>query len=342
MKKSTLIFFFLSALIFCLFNSAAAQEVVRLTGEGGIYGAQNDLDDSPPNVVIRMAGLLKFQKNTGRNRLGISMQFKPEFYNSPTAQNALKFISRGNYIQRRAKVQLGLGYDARKYFYSSSSDRLIMDLFQLEGNLTWPFARKFNLSLSPSYYYRDFSNASSQKLDSFVNQLEVKKLFFNKLYVGTGVHVERFDVTSDRYAAPGNTSQTDKGWRIGPKFSCDYQGKVFFNFQYSQLHSLLSDQDFRSTEHYIRLFGSRLLHSQWVMLILIDYYWNDVSPGADTSHIIIFIPFDNENRIDFKLEHLYNQNVIYFMKFGWFKNDLLSREFALKGWQFLAGVEYSR
>jgi hypothetical protein len=336
--KNSWLGYYIFFCFFCLpvFSNAAELDV-RLSGETGLYQAKSSTQNSSADFISRFSGWLKLQESTPTSGWNLSLQLKPEFYLGNFGYSALKFISKGQFHQKKKSLQLGMGFDARKYSYFSLSRNSTFDFFKFEGFLSTLIHRKLNLTLSPSYYYRDLS---TQKLDAFSGELSLNALPANNLNMGLGTYLENFRLSADLYPVFSANRQTNDGWRWGPELTFVYLKKVYFNLRYIFLWHQSEITVSPSFEQYLRLFISRKIIKEWIIFFVIDYFWNDIGLQADQNGALLYIPFENENHIDLKLEKLIEQNLFLSARIGYFKDNYILPEFSLEGWQVLIGLEF--
>lgn len=316
--------------------SIPAELDLRLSGEAGLYRTQTSVQNSNANFISRFSGWLKLQESTTRSIWNLSLQLKPEFYQGDLSYSALKFISRGQFSQTKNNRQWGLGFDARKYSYFSMDRNSTFDFFKLEGFFSTYFSKKFNFTVIPAYYYRDLT---TQQLDAFSGEFNFGAHSGNKFNIGLGSYLENFRLSADLFPSFTAARQSNVGWRWGPEFTINYLKKVYFSLRYIFLwhHSEITISP--SYEQYLRLFISRKIVKDWMVFFVVDYFWNDIRLQKGQNEALLYIPFENENHVDLKLEKLIQKNLFLSGRIGYFKDNYILPEFSVEGWQALLGLE---
>jgi len=295
-------FWYLLAFFLCPLVAAISAELdLRLSGEAGLYRAQTQLQTSEANFLSRFSGWLKLQETADRSAWNLSLQLKPELYQGDLSYSVLKFISRGQFSQAKNSWQWGLGFDARKYSYFSINQNSSFDFFKLEGFFSSYFSRKFNLSLIPAYYYRDLT---TQQLDAFSGDFSFSAISGNKFNIGLGGYLENFRLSADPFPSFATARQSNVGWRYGPEFTLNYLKKIYFSLRYIFLWHRSEITVSPSYEQYLRLFISRKIAKNWIMFFVVDYFWNDIQLQNLQDEMLLYIPFENENHVDLKVEKL--------------------------------------
>jgi hypothetical protein len=330
-------FWYLLAFFLCPLVAAISAELdLRLSGEAGLYRAQTQLQTSEANFLSRFSGWLKLQETADRSAWNLSLQLKPELYQGDLSYSVLKFISRGQFSQAKNSWQWGLGFDARKYSYFSINQNSSFDFFKLEGFFSSYFSRKFNLSLIPAYYYRDLT---TQQLDAFSGDFSFSAISGNKFNIGLGGYLENFRLSADPFPSFATARQSNVGWRYGPEFTLNYLKKIYFSLRYIFLWHRSEITVSPSYEQYLRLFISRKIAKNWIMFFVVDYFWNDIQLQNLQDEMLLYIPFENENHVDLKLEKLIQKNIFLSGRIGYFKDNYILPEFSVEGWQALLGLE---
>jgi hypothetical protein len=330
-------FWYLLAFYLCPLAAAISAELdLRLSGEAGLYRAQTQLQTSEANFLSRFSGWLKLQETADRSAWNLSLQLKPELYQGDLSYSVLKFISRGQFSQAKNSWQWGLGFDARKYSYFSINQNSSFDFFKLEGFFSSYFSRKFNLSLIPAYYYRDLT---TQQLDAFSGDFSFSAISGNKFNIGLGGYLENFRLSADLFPGFATARQSNVGWRYGPEFTLNYLKKIYFSLRYIFLWHRSEITVSPSYEQYLRLFISRKIAKNWIMFFVVDYFWNDIQLQNLQDEMLLYIPFENENHVDLKLEKLIQKNIFLSGRIGYFKDNYILPEFSVEGWQALLGLE---
>jgi hypothetical protein len=336
MKNSSysryLLAFFLCQLTFAI----SAELDLRLSGEAGLYRTQTSLQPSESNFLSRFSSWLKLQETANHSAWNLSLQLKPEFYQGDLSYTVLKFISRGQYSRAKNSRQWGLGYDARKYSYFSINQNSSFDFFKLEGLFSTYFFRKFNFSLIPAYYYRDLT---AQQLDAFSGDFNFSTISGNKFNIGLGGYLENFRLSADLFPSFAIARQSNVGWRYGPEFTLNYLKKIFFSLRYIFLWHRSEITVSPSYEQYLRLFIRRKIIKNWMVFFVVDYFWNDIRLQNLQDEMLLYIPFENENHIDLKLEKLIQKNIFLSGRIGYFKDNFILPEFSVEGWQAIIGLE---
>jgi len=335
--KNPSCFRYLLVFFLCPLAVAISAELdLRISGEAGLYRTQTSLQNSEVNFLSRFSGWLKLQETVNRSAWNLSLQLKPEFYQGDLSYTVLKFISRGQYSQAKNSWQWGLGFDARKYSYFSINQNSSFDFFKLEGFFSNHFFRKFNFSLIPAYYYRDLT---TQQLDAFSSEFNFSAISGNKFTFGLGGYLENFRLSADLFPGLATARQSNAGWRYGPEFTLYYLKKIYFSLRYVFLwhHSEITVSP--SYEQYLRLFISRKIVKDWMVFFVVDYFWNDIRLQNQQEEMLLYIPFENENHIDLKLEKLIQKNIFLSGRIGYFKDNYILPEFSVKGWQAIIGLE---
>ena len=265
------------------------------------------------------------------------MQVNPDFYQGDFSYRSVKFFARGQYSQQKNKWQWGAGFDARKYSYFSEVRNSTFDLFKLDSFLSFLIAHRWNFSINPTYYYRDLA---TQKLDAFATPLHLVTPIGQHMNLGLGSYLEHFELQIDFLRGIYQTSQTNNGWRLGPEFTLTYLKKIYFNLHYLYLwHSSRITQT-PSFEQYLRLLFSRKLSNHWMIFFIVDYFWNDIHLSESYLEGLAYIPYENENHIDVKLEKFMRKNLFLSIRAGYFKDNFILSEFSIEGWHALIGLDF--
>lgn len=313
----------------------------RIAVEGGLYRYKITSLSIENHLLSRINGYLQIQSVSERNRWSISFQLKPERYSNSHNYSAVKAYSKGYYQKTPATFNWGVGYDARQYEYSISPQHLSFTTFKLNGHAAWILHPDWILTLYPTYYYRDISSQTIRKLDALSLEINLNKSFSWFWKISGGWYLENFYVEDNLISYISITDNKNKGFRSGPLISADYKKKYMLSVRYLLLlhHSLISR--FPSFEHYFRFFAGTVFYKSWTLLFYMDYYWNQIKLKKNDDAPLLYLPADSENRIELKLEKILENKFILFSRFGFFRDRLYWENYATRGWQFTAGLEYN-
>lgn len=317
--------------------SISALTNLRFAVESGLYQTQNSAQHTNLNLVSRFSGGFKLQESTTNSVWTISLQVNPDFYQGDFSYSSVKFFARGQYAQKKNKWQWGTGFDARKYSYFSEVRNSTFDLFKLDGFFSFLIARTWNFSINPSYYYRDLA---TQKLDAFATPFHLVTSIGKHMNLGFGSYLEHFELQADFLPDISQTNQTNNGWRLGPEFTLTYLKKIYFNLHYLYLWHNSRITQAPSFEQYLRLLFSRKLSNNWILFFIVDYFWNEIHLLENYHEGLAYIPYENENHIDVKLEKLIRKNLFLSIRAGYFKDNFILSEFSIEGWQALIGLDF--
>jgi hypothetical protein len=151
--------------------------------------------------------------------------------------------------------------------------------------------------------------------------------------------LENFRLSADLFPSFQTIRQANAGWRWGPEFTINYLKKVYFSLRYIFLWHYSDITVSPSYEQYLRLLISRKIIKDWMVFFVIDYFWNDIQLQKEQNQALLYIPFENENHIDLKLEKLIQKNLFLSGRIGYFKDNYVLPEFSAEGWQALIGLE---
>ncbi len=322
-----------------LIKSAFGEMKWRITGEFGTYKAESSSYDSNLNFLSRLGGYLKYQDSKNHSAWLVSLHLKPEYYGSNNLNSIAKLLAKGQYLKKYIDWNWGINFDSRKYFYSLENENITLDIFRLQGMLSMILKRSGILTFQPGYYYRDFVDTYDQKLDAVTTKVEIIKIFSQYFNIGAGFYTEKFTVVENSRSTIASINIQNNGWRFGPNLSIHYQKKLMFSLRYLFLfhHSKVTTGS--AHEQYLRLLLGKIILKNWTAFFLIDYYWSYFSFHDDLDPSIYYIPFDNESRVDFKLERLVTKHLILYLKVGYFRDNLMLKNLSAKGWHTLLGFE---
>jgi hypothetical protein len=311
----------------------------RFSGEIGTYRTSGSDVKSSLHLLTRCDGFFKYHILNKHDTWFISLQFNPELYGNNNIQSVLKFLANGQYLRYYKRWNWGVKLDSRKYLYTLNKEKVTLDIFNLHAIFNIFVQQNLMLTFQPAYYARDFTDFYDQCLDAYVGRFNLIKTVTHNFYSGIGFYFENFKVKEKKMLTFLGENPVNDGQRYGPIFYLQYHKHLFFTLRYLFLiHKSTATTD-PSHEHYIRFVMSKLFHQRWTFLFLIDYYWNKFTFPDQSGSPVVYIPFDNENRLDLKLEYLITRNRIIYFKMGYFRENLVLGNLVVKGWRTMLGLE---
>lgn len=336
--KCTLVLLTFAYILF-IPQMAYADAKWRFSGEIGTFRTSGSNIKSSLHLLTRFDAFFKYQTINKHDTWFISLQFNPEVYGTKNIQSVLKFLTNGQYLRYYQKWNWGVNLDSRKYLYNLDNEKVTLDLFNLKAIFNILVQQNLMLTFQPAYYSRDFIDFYDQSLDAYVGRFDLIKTVMRNFHSGIGFYFENFKVEEKKMQTFLGENPINEGQRYGPSFYLQYQKRLFFALRYLFLIHKSTVTTDPSHEHYIRFIMSKLFHKRWTFLFLIDYYWNKFTFPDPSDSPVIYIPFDNENRLDLKLEYLIRKNRIIYVKMGYFRENLVLGNLVAKGWQTMLGVE---
>ncbi len=212
----------------------------------------------------------------------------------------------------------------------------------MNGNLNLFFIDNYSINTSFGYAFQDASKDVNQNLDLFFLDLKAFPdygLYFN---IGYGFYIERFKIESN-FSLPYvfQTITDNSGWRFGPQISLSYLKDFLVNIDYRFLFHNSNLTANPSYEQWLRVLAGTFITEKISAFLLIDYNWRKfklVETQYDYSNLY-YNPLNIENNIYAKLAYEINASIETYIKSGYFKYDVISRNYSIAGWDVILGIE---
>ncbi len=331
----------LACLAGCLFFQylAAGEMRWKIGNEAGYYRASDYFSQNRNQIMDRLFGAVRYRASVQNNFWNLRAWLKPEFYGFNDGITSLKILADGQFIQTHPWGNLAFSTGIQNNSYHGSNPDIGFNIFRLSGGINWKYKSGWLASFSGGYAYRDISNNTHNSLDALTAEaklLRISSPFFN---MGGGLYAENFRLKYAGSFVLGLPQKLNRGWRAGPEISLEYQHRAALNIIY---RTLLHSSDFTgsgSYEQWLRVVAGKIISRNWSLFLLIDYYFSHLDYEKQSASYAGDTWLNNENLVHLKLEHDVGSDVDLYLKIGYLREDLLTGERSLTGWQSLLGIE---
>ena len=315
----------------------------KINLESGYYNSTQQDSIKQNDILYRLDGQLKYKYTDEKRSASLKLRVSPESYGTNNGLFVLKMKAEGNYFQKENSFNWGVDIARQKNILKNRNLKLNYDIFILSGNLDLFFINDYSINTTFGYAFQDASKDVNQNLDLFFLDLKTFPnygLYFN---LGYGFYIEKFKVKSNLSLENEMNNITDNsGWRFGPQISFSYLKDFLVNIDYRFLFHNSNLTGNPSYEQWLRVLAGTFLTEKISMFLLVDYNWRKfklIEAQFDYSNLY-YNPLNIENNIYAKLAYEINESFETYIKPGYFKYDVISRNYSIAGWDIMLGIEY--
>ncbi|MBN2364712.1 MAG: hypothetical protein EH225_01005, partial [Calditrichaeota bacterium] len=203
-------------IILSTFSVTAGEIKWRVSGESGFYRFSVSDAGQHTHFLNRLNAYLKLVSRNRSDNWWISFQVKPEWYQNSSKVISARLFSSGSYQKGSGRSSLGLGYDARKYEYSTPGNSISLEGLQLKGNFDRILSPKFFFSANPHYFYQDITHINRRQIDAFGIDLQFIIPFRYIARASAGIILEDFTIHHQMSEFPYIIDYKYSGFRWGP------------------------------------------------------------------------------------------------------------------------------
>ena len=334
--------YLLSIVLITPISSSFPQLSAKLNLESGYYNSTQHDSIKQNDVIYRLNGLAKYRYAEEKRSASIQLRVSPESFGGADGLFVIKMKAEGNYFQKENNFNWGLDIARQKNIFKQTELKLNYDIFLVNGNLNLFLIDNFSISSSLGYAFQNASKDVNQNLDLFF--LDLKAVSNYNLYcnIGYGFYIERFNVKSNLELQPNSLNIFDNsGWRFGPQISFNYLKNILANVDYRFLFHNSKLTGNPSYEQWIRVLAGTFITEKLSAFLLVDYYWRKFKQNETQQNYtnLYYNPLNIENNIYAKLAYEINESFESYIKSGYFKYDVVSRNYSIAGWDIMLGVE---
>lgn len=340
--KSCRIFILLSAgFLFIFAGKIFPQLSYKAAAESGIFYSKGNFLLNEYGLLARIDGRIGYTYNNENTTASASLRIKPEFYTNDKKVNSLKLRAAGSYSKSEENFNWGLNISRQLNTFSGTSINIDFDIFSLTASSAFFFIDGFPIAFNAGYAYQSANSADRQDLDLSFAELKLNQIFSTYFRTGYGFYFEKFLVEGRLAGADQNYQKQNSGYRFGPELEIFHLKDFVFNLQYRFLLHYSDITKPGSYEHWIRLVAGKILLPRFSAFILADYYSRNFKAETSLNDklFILYSPLDQENHISFKAGYEITESFGIYIKTGYFSQNLVYNEYALKGWSVLLGAE---
>lgn len=343
MSDADRVFFFLLNFLSVLVVSANAQVDWDIKTEGGFSNSANNLSVKSSDVLFRMDGNLQYLYSQNDYSASVKFKVRPEIYGFNKNFRSIKFKALGDYYQKEDVINWGINLIVQKNFYYSQTADFNYSIFALSINADWYEFAKYPITTQIGYAYQTASENIEQNLDLLFIDIKAYKSLFHHNNFGYGFYIEKFSIENKYLSKLTNSENTNKGWRLGPQISFDYQDEEVVRIEYRFLMHSSQLTKYPSYENWIRLIAGKIFLDKWSVFLLADYYDRHftLKENKFTETNLIYNPLDIENRINIKIAYEVSSPFEIYLKSGYFKENFFDQKYNFDGWNVLLGLEIS-
>lgn len=318
-----------------------AQFSWKLNTEGGYFTSEGSAFKDRNDLLLQFDGDLRYLYSFGTKSLSFELRLRPEFYGYDHPFKVIKFRGEGNYMQKGNKYEWGLHLVNHRYSYSGESFEQVYNTFFMQTHLQW-FSnpgRFFYLSAAYAFQNTDFQR--DLDLDLFFLEGTGYIIPIKYMRYGLGIYVERFLIRYNMVYNDVFEKNSNSGWRIGPSLTFNYLKDFFVKLDYRFLLHFSQMTTFPSYEQRVRLVSGVIFFTRWSFFLFVDYYTRHFNHNeADKDRLSVFYtPINLENRVYLKLSYDLVKNVEIYIKYGYFKENLIYYTQDLAGLSGVIGFE---
>jgi hypothetical protein len=314
----------------------------RLSGETGIYQFQDITHNKFQSGLFKLEGSVDYNKIHRTSDWKFQFRIKPEFYHSRNVFSNLKFFFTGQYTDKMSRGKWGVSFDTQRFYYYNDNESFAFDLMNINSFLLRSILKHTYIFFNANYLYRDVSNSFDQSLDAIAGEFKLVLPQLKLWDTGIGLYTERFKIREKDYPFDSKQNTKNSGWRYGPEISMDLHSKSVLSAVYRFLFHQSDITKQPSYEHQVRVLFGKLLSDRWAIFFLVEYYFNKFTLIDETNTNLLYSPVDNENVINLKLDYDINQNVSFYLKTGYMKENLIYSGFSTQGWQSVLGFQLTK
>ncbi len=315
----------------------------KINLESGYYNSTQQDSIKQNDFLYRLDGQFRYKYSEEKRNASVKLRISPESYGRNDGLFVLKMKAEGNYFQKESSFNWGVNITRQRNIFKQSELKLNYDIFLLSGNLNLFFIDNYSINTSFGYAFQDASKDVNQNLDLFFLDLKTFPeygLYFN---LGYGFYIEKFKIKSNLISQSGSQKISDNyGWRFGPQISVNYLKDFVANIDYRFLFHNSKLTGNPSYEQWLRVLAGTFITEKISAFLLIDYYWRKfklIEMQQDYSNLY-YNPLNIENNIYAKFAYEINESFETYIKPGYFKYDVISRNYSIAGWDIMLGVEY--
>lgn len=334
--------FLLFIILIFPYSISYSQLSAKINLESGYYNSTQQDSLNQKDILLRLDGQLKYNYAEEKRSFSLKLRVGPESYGTNDGLFVLKMKAEGNYFQKENGFNWGFDVARQKNLFQQSDLKLDYDIFLFDGNLNLFFIDNYSINTSFGYAFQDASKDVNQNLDLFFLDLKLFPeygLYFN---LGYGFYIERFKVNSNLNFIDSLQNITNNaGWRFGPQISFSYLKEFLVNVDYRFLFHDSNLTGNPSYEQWLRVLAGIFITEKISAFLLIDYNWRKfklIETQYDYSNLY-YNPLNIENNIYAKLAYEFSDSFEAYIKSGYFKYDVVSRNYSIAGWDVMLGIE---
>lgn len=334
----------LMTLLNCFLQRAShAQLLWKINGEMGYFNSSAPGFAEDHDVLSRLDAQLKYQYSGDEKQAAFTFRIRPELYGFDNKIGTLKFRLSGNYLQDEENFSWGLNLSAQRLEFRDAAFNSGSENFIIEGVINL-LADSLPLSLVPGYAYQlqKSDPLQDQDMDILFLDANLSRYFSNYFEMNYGAYLEYFTVTDHKSLLPAVPRlSTSGGWRAGPQLGFRYVKDFMFDCSYRFLLHNSKETEFPSFEHQIKLLAGKILLPRFSAFVFANYYYRALKNRKDAQNASSFLytPVNSENTIYLKLGYDLSSTIESYIKYGYANENLFYKEFSLKGWSLLFGIE---
>ncbi|MGE5499914.1 MAG: hypothetical protein ACM3Q2_17710 [Syntrophothermus sp.] len=320
-----------------------AQFLWKINGEMGYFNSSAPGFAEDHDILSRLDAQLKYQYSGEEKQALFTFRVRPEFYGFDNKIGTVKFRLSGDYLQDEENFSWGLNLSAQRLEFRDAAYSSGSESFVIAGVVNiW--ADTLPLSLIPGYAYQlqKSDPLQDQDMDIIFLEANLSRYFSNYFEMNYGAYLEYFSITDHKSFMPSEPRLTSAGgWRAGPQLGLRYVKDFIAEGSYRFLLHNSKETEFPSFEHHLKLLAGKMLLSRFSAFIFVNYYYRGLKNRKDakTAPIFLYTPVNSENTIYLKLGYDLSSTIESYIKYGYANENLFYKEFSLKGWSLLFGIE---
>lgn len=331
--------FYIIILLILLTVNLIAQISWKGSVEAGSFSSSINNINNKHDLLYRLEGQAGYKYANNNNLAKLNIKLNPEFYGINADISTLKFSLDGLYVQQGKFFDWGLNFAATKNNFFSDNLDISFETFLLNGEISWYVQSQLLIQTNAGLAYRNMDMRNSTTLDIQYVLNNFTYLINSYFRIAIGFYLEKFNI-ANRYKTIYQNTQKNSGWRVGPQLNLHYLKSIILNLEYKFLFHDSEITVYPSYDQSLRLMVGKTLISKLTAFVLVDFYIRDFEFKDNENYLdLTYNPINSENSVYLKIGYDIRKNFEFYLKTGYFDENLFYNDYSFSGWNLLLGIE---